>query len=523
MNGQEKIIQRCADVGRFVVNFFSTIIMFVLFVYAMRSSFSRWYDELDAYTELIIPRIKDNITWNITVLLLMLVFVFAFFRLGNKLFRKERNHPAVGWMMAATVFILSIVIVVNLDVIPVSDSADVIGYVKAVLEGDWSSFEPVGYMTRYPQQIGMFSVLYLLMKWMSGGWWYYQIINCAALAGTMLVGDALTRKLWKDTSIDKLYMLFQFICIPAYLYTCFVYGEIVSTFLCICTIYMVVDAAEQERKPFKLFMIAFLIFGAMWIRKNALIAMAALVLCVIWKAMAERKKDYIKIVLALLLSLGIYKISGNLAFSGQIEHYDSLPAVTWVVMGMETSMYGYGAYNGFSYWTFIETGCNAELTKQKSYERIGQLIEYYSENPKEGIVFLKEKILWQWTDPSYESLFWTNEFKNEGFFKRIYYGDLRLPVWNLLNWYQNLIYFGLLFAFLYEWRNKNNGMQIIFQVIFLGYFFFSIIWEAKPRYMVMCYIMMLPMAAYGLSQFCREAEKLVKKLRGSKKAAVYSG
>lgn len=61
MRGQRKIIQRCADVGRFVVNFLSTINMFVLFVYAMRSSFSRWYDELGGYTELIIPRIKDNI------------------------------------------------------------------------------------------------------------------------------------------------------------------------------------------------------------------------------------------------------------------------------------------------------------------------------------------------------------------------------------------------------------------------------------------------------------------------------
>lgn len=169
MKEQRKIIQICADVGRFVVNFLSTIIMFVLFVYAMRSSFSRWYDELGGYTELIIPRIKDNIIWNIIVLSLMLVSIFAFLHFRNKFLRKERNCLIIRWSMTVITLILSGMLVVNLDVTPTSDSADLINYVRTVLEGDWSPFGLGGYMSRYPQQIGMFSVLYLLMKWTRGG------------------------------------------------------------------------------------------------------------------------------------------------------------------------------------------------------------------------------------------------------------------------------------------------------------------------------------------------------------------
>lgn len=71
--------------------------------------------------------------------------------------------------MTVITLILSGMLVVNLDVTPTSDSADLINYVRTVLEGDWSPFGLGGYMSRYPQQIGMFSVLYLLMKWTRGG------------------------------------------------------------------------------------------------------------------------------------------------------------------------------------------------------------------------------------------------------------------------------------------------------------------------------------------------------------------
>lgn len=517
MDRQGKLLQVCACAGKFVVNFLSTAAMLFLFAYAMRSSFSHWNDEWNEYTELLLPRMQDNMAWNIIILLLMLLFIFVVFYFWNKHFVEKQNHPVARWMVAAVVLIWSIVLVVNLKATPTADRAVVIDSAAAALGGNWKAFEPDGYMAFNPQQIGLFSILYLLMKLIPGGWWYYQIINGMALAGTLLVGGALARKLWKKTHTDKLYMLLQLVCVPAYFYTCYVYGEIVSTFLCVCTIYMVADAAGQGMTTCKLAMIAFLMFGAMWIRKNALIAMIALVLCAAWKAVAERHKRYVKIVLALLLSLGIYKIAGNLIFSNQIKHYDSMPAISWVVMGMEKNALGYGAFNAFSNLTFTETGYNAELTKQESYKKIRKILEYYRENPKEAAVFLKEKILWQWTDPDYESMYSALDFKGDDFFQRVYYGDLRLLVWNLLNWYQNLIYFGLLFAFLYEWRNKNNGMQIIFQVIFLGYFFFCILWEAKPRYMVMCFLLMLPMAAYGLGQFCREMEKLVGKLRRQKR------
>ncbi len=485
--------------------------MLFLFVYAMRSSFSHWYDKWNDYTELLLPRSNDNIAVNVIVLFLMLLFIFMVFCFWNKFLGEKQDHSIVRRVVAAIMLILSIMFVVNLEAIPRFDMASVIDCARGALAGNWDSFGQKGHMSFYPQQIGMFSVLYLLMKWSPGGWWYYQIINCLALAGILLVGGSLSRKLWKNTHTDKLHMMLQFLCVPAYLYTSFVYGEIVSTFLCMCTIYMVVDAAQYEMKTYKLVLISFLMFGAMWIRKNLLIAMIALVLCAVWKAMAERQKCYLKIAVALLLSLGIYKISDSLIFGSHREKHDSMPAAAWIVMGMEKNALGYGAFNAFSELTFTETGYNAELTKQEAVQKIRLLSEYYLEHPKAAIVFLKEKILWQWTDPGYESMYSTSYFKTEGILKRVYYGDLRRPIWNLLNWYQNLIYFGLLFAFLYEWKNKNKGMQMIFQVVFLGYFCFSAIWEAKPRYMVMCFILMLPMAAYGLGQFCRKTEKLVKK------------
>lgn len=508
----EKFFQISSSAGKIVVNFLSTTAMLCLFTCAMISSFSHWYDEINDYTTLLLEQQVDHIIGNIIMLLLMLLFVFLFFCCFTKFVKKERDRLIFRCGIAAFMLILSISLVVNLDVVPMFDRAAVIGHAQAALAGNWEGFEPSGYMTCFPQQIGIVSTLYLLMKLIPEGWWYYQIINCLALTGMVIVGGALSRKLWKNTAADSLYVLLQFTCIPAYLYACFVYGEMITSFLCICTIYMIIDVSEQENKKIsKLVMIMFLMFGAVWLRPNASITIIALLLCVVWKMMAERQKSYLKIMIALLLSFGIYKAAGNLIFSNHIKHYDSMPAIAFIVEGMEKNSMGYGAYNAFGQTTFEATGYNAELTKQESYKMLRLIAEYYLDYPKEAVVFFANKVAWQWTAPDYEGILSTCQFNGNEFFKRFYYGDLRVPLWNILNWHQNLVYFGLLFAFLREWKNKNNGLQIIFQVIFLGYFFFSAIWEAKPRYTVMCYFMMLPMAAYGLWQFCAETERLVKK------------
>jgi hypothetical protein len=80
-----------------------------------------------------------------------------------------------------------------------------------------------------------------------------------------------------------------------------------------------------------------------------------------------------------------------------------------------------------------------------------------------------------------------------------------------MNQYQNLIYLGMFAGIIICARNKMSGVNLILPTSLIGYFLFSMIWEAKPRYMVMCYILVIPFAAGGIEFICRKIKKLLTK------------
>ena len=58
------IREKIAKIGRFVVCAMSFVFMLFLFVFGLRSSFNHWYEEIEEYTELLVPRVKDDFVQN---------------------------------------------------------------------------------------------------------------------------------------------------------------------------------------------------------------------------------------------------------------------------------------------------------------------------------------------------------------------------------------------------------------------------------------------------------------------------
>ena len=74
-----------------------------------------------------------------------------------------------------------------------------------------------------------------------------------------------------------------------------------------------------------------------------------------------------------------------------------------------------------------------------------------------------------------------------------------------MNQYQSFIFIGVFLWIIFNyWRKKDLEDQVLLLTIFGG-FLFHMLWEAKGRYILPYFVMMLPMAAIGLAELTKRA------------------
>ena len=76
-----------------------------------------------------------------------------------------------------------------------------------------------------------------------------------------------------------------------------------------------------------------------------------------------------------------------------------------------------------------------------------------------------------------------------------------LDVYKRQNQYQSLIFIGVFCWLLFGFWKKKGLEDHALLITIIGGFLFHMLWEAKGRYILPYFVMMLPMAAVGLSEF----------------------
>ena len=135
-------------------------------------------------------------------------------------------------------------------------------------------------------------------------------------------------------------------------------------------------------------------------------------------------------------------------------------------------------------------------------ERIAQDMEGFLSGPSYAALFFREKILSQWNNPLFQSLFFTANYseKNmpgEGTFVYKISNDYFFGILSYSDILHLIVLVGTLFYFVLGINKENDIMQYLLAVALIGGFLFSIMWEAKGRYMFPYYITMLPLAVMG--------------------------
>lgn len=506
-----------------VVRVVGAIIFVILTWYAFR------------YTQYMIPggaetpiEIRDSMKSNIFVSVVLVGLFVGLLEL------EKRVSARIQWRaMQVTLLVAMLWIGVTgmwwiqaVDRIPTGDQAFVYGGASYFLEGDYVFLESGGYCSMYPHQLGLIALVELLFLFVGPlNYFAFQVICVLFTVGIVYMGYRIVKEITTHTAVVLMYCVMMMGCLPMVFYTGWVYGDIPSIFFALMTEVMLLQYSKQKKNRYLVGIVVSILMGLL-VRKNALILLVALCLVVGVHLIREMDK---KLLLTLVLSIvlptlayqGVYKMYEIRAGH---EMYDAIPTISWIAMGMQEDNGRYGWYNNYPKEVFYGNASNADFATVIIKEDMENRIEEFKEDIPYAWTFFKGKILSQWNEPLYQSIYFNGDYSNlqetvdpnsfvaklsNDYFAKVLWICDRLQFW---------VYLGTACYFLFAVKKDSNILQHLLAVAMLGGFFFSIIWEAKARYILPYYITMFPCAVIGYEQMIRTAMMLFRRIKTQKQA-----
>ena len=392
--------------------------------------------------------------------------------------------------------------------IPVGDQASVCAAAEGFRNGDFSmltrdSYEK--YLFIHPHQLGLTALIELIFACFgNGNFQAFEYFNCLGAVLCVYAGYGITGLLAKDKRGSVYYLLLAACCFPLFFYVTFVYGEIPSITYSLLAVWMFLEYQKRE----KLWCLAACSIAcalACLIRNNSLILLIAFVS--IWVITGFGKKRWRSFAAAVLLMsaflLSRFGLRALYEERSGVSLNEGAPMVLYVAMGMQKGEGAPGWSNGYilhAYWGASEF--DGEMASAMAMEDIRASVSGFRSAPLYAAEFYREKFTSQWNDPTYECFAMThiNGWERCGIVNSMYVGKLHALMTWFMNQYQSLIFAGVFLWIVFQyWREKPLENQVLLVTVFGG-FLFHMLWEAKGRYILPYFVMMLPMAAVGLAE-----------------------
>lgn len=512
-NRNAKLCNRVVHIAEYMVK----ILLLCIFIF-----FSFWslcytsYMKID-HVEVTFVQ-KDSILMN----LLFLVIIFILFYGISRFMDTKVKNPILteqiilGVVMVGTIC-MSIWWVLQSHCAPYADQQSVSDCAVQFIKGEYASLNYDAYMGWVPYQLGLAGIIELIYRIFGiGNYTAFQIVNACCIPVIVYAGYRIMGLLdgWnsENSSGRVIYLLLIAGCFPLFLYVTFVYGEILSITFCMLAIWMLLSYF-QNKKWGKLVLSCLFIGTAIVVRSTAWVVLAAMFLVMVVRAFEERRWQVI--VLAIMLLFGTYGISKipKVVYETRsgIEMGDGVPAIACVTMGMQTGDTGCGWFNNYNYIAYGQALGDSEGAKVIAKADMKLQIEYFKEHPGEALEFYITKLTSQWNNPTYQCIQMNNIHNEEltGIAESVFSGNLFYGLQNFMNYYQAIIYLGVLCYIVLQFRRKSSIKELLLPVIIIGGFILSIIWEAKARYMLLYFIMMIPIAGMGISSMIEKIHNLI--------------
>lgn len=467
----------------------------------------------------------DSVPGNLLAAALCCMLLLGLRRLEGRLGDKARRWIPEGLAALVSLWAFSVSLwwIFSAERLPVGDQAFIYGGASYFRMGDFSFLEEGGYCHIYPYQLGLTSLVELLYHVVEPfSYRPLQVINAVAAAGIVVVGFRLVKEWSGSFCAETAYCLLAGLCFPLFFYTPWVYGDVLSVFFALLGAFFLCRYEKSGRAGYLAGEILALTLAQL-VRQSTTIVHVALALVSLVYFIGKRDRKLLAAALAsvalpLALFAGIYRMYE--ARSG-IERSEGSPVVLIVALGMQESSHGCGWDNNYQKDVYYEAGYDFDRMREMGAEKVRELLSYFARNPLYAAEFYGKKLLSQWNAPLYQSVFFTADYRQgsppkEGTLAERISGPVFWPLLGICDRVQFVVYLGMLFWFLFTVKEEKGILRQLAAVAVIGGFFFSLLWEAKTRYILPWYLLMFPCAAVGYAEFCagllpKKASGLVKR------------
>ena len=304
-------------------------------------------------------------------------------------------------------------------------------------------------------------------------------------------------------------LLLTVLFLPLLFFCQFVYGVLPMIALCALAVYGFhrVSAGRKSFAPLWILMPAL----AGVVKPNAAVPLIALTIGALLLALRDGNPKLLlwaalSCALFLLLPRAVillYEHRSGIRMEGRITMLARL------AMGLQDSPIAPGWINGFTE-RFFSAGISRAEQFRLSSEAIRSRLGSWPAG--EALAFFRNKFLTQWTEPSYETLWYGAVASCEGRFNglgNLLYRDgtsLHLALLACMNAFQQAMLVLALVGSLSRPR-RIDGLLIL-EISVLGGFLYHMLFEAKAQYILVYAVFLLPLAAAGLERTAAALSRL---------------
>lgn len=501
----------------------SVLVLFAISVFflTMVSIFGSCFLNHDEYTFFV----SDNGVVHVVVL----IFVIIACLIGRKYLKgkiSDNVKKVIWFVVLATYAITLMVLSVYVAIEPRADQKSVVDTALAMIQGDYSAYQLGGYMYVYPNQIGIVYLFYYLFQIFPFGIKTVCVLNAISALVTVIGMNGIGKVINKSFGDRFFTGIVTIGFLPMAFYTTFIYGNLIGMALSTAGIWCTLKFFS-DRKNIHIIIAVLTSALAVIVKQNFIIPLVGIVIFLVLDMIKKpNKKTFIFCVSVLIATLGISSVINIHVESITGEKISKgVPALAWVVMGMQEGYMAYGWHNQYNEDVFRNNNCNTDSTNEIVIRDFKERIEDFAKKPVYAMKFYFQKTISQWNNPTFEC-FWINDLS-----KRSSDGIMvkKLPGWlenlagepgsKVLTWYcnayQSMILLGVCLWLI--WRHKEIlTEQLLPATTFLGGFVFHLFWEAKCQYVIPYFILLFPYAVGGFQLFLQQIEHIIENRKNEK-------
>lgn len=458
----------------------------------------------------------DNIALNLLFMSLFFVILFAMKKRYD--FFKNVNMKTLEFALPCYVAILGLVWVLSAQSSPAADSQNIFEAAVNATQGNYQSMHNGGnfynkdfyngysYFSFYPFQLGFVLIsefIYRIFGVSSA--MPMEIINVLCVALAYMAITMICKLLFKKRSIEFFTIILLAGCFQPILFCTFAYGNIMGMCCALWASYFLIKYFRTS-KYVLLIPCAVLLTLSTLAKFNNMIYVVAFVIMLIIHTIKQKKWQSIAFALAIcIMAVGVsnlvimsYESRANTTFKSGVSQ------ILYLDMGLNESYMAPGWYNDIAKSTYINNGLDNKQADKVAMEDINNRLKYKFSDVDYAVDFFGKKILSQWNEPTFESI-WVSKVKGHyvelnSLANGVYDGSTGQFLEIYFNLYIQILYLlfavGLYCMFL---NKKNNIETVLLTLVILGGFGYHLLFEGKSQYVLTYIPLLIPVASYGIS------------------------